>query len=159
MDAFLENLASGELRLIHCQPYPKRWQNFSQSHRLVWTTIPFRRGGGAALPEISGFYCFVIGNGLPDLPSVLYPLYVGETGNLKQRYGNYVTEKNSAKGRLHVRKFLKVFEGEAAFAYAPYVADKDDRMTIEKKLNDALMPPYSRRDFSADVKAGRGAWQ
>lgn len=158
VDAFLENLALGHLRLLRCQPQPRRWLSFSQAHNLNWQSIPFRRGGGAGLPEASGFYCFVVANTLPNLPQVLYPLYAGETENLRRRYSNYVTEKNAANGRVHVRKFLKVFSGETVFSFAPYDADKVALQRLEKKLNDALMPPYSRRDFSADVKAERGAW-
>jgi hypothetical protein len=158
VDAFWQQL-NDERRLIHCQPQPRRWQIFSQDHNLAWQTIPFRRGGGAALPEASGFYCFVVANEMPNLPPVYFPLYAGETENLRKRYRNYVTEKNSPTGRFHVRKFLNVFAGEAVFTFAPYPADKADLRRIEKKLNDALMPPYSRKDFSADVKAAKGAWQ
>lgn len=138
---------------------PRRWQSFSQAHNLVWDTLPFRRGGGAALPETSGFYCFIVANMLPNLPAVFYPLYAGETDNLRRRYRNYVTEKNSPNGRYHVRKFLHVFAGETVFTFAQYDADKADLRRIEKKLNDALMPPYSHRDYSAEVKAAKGAWQ
>jgi hypothetical protein len=67
--------------------------------------------------------------------------------------------KNSRHGRFQVRKFLNIFTGETAFCYAPFEADKAELMRIEKRLNDALMPPYSRRDFSAEVKAAKGAWQ
>lgn len=158
MDAFYQQLID-EHRLIRCQPQPRRWGAFSQAHELVWQTIPFRRGGGGALPETSGFYCFIITNTMPNLPLVCFPLYAGETENLRRRYRNYVTEKNSATGRFHIRKFLNVFSGETVFSFAPYEAEKADLMRIEKKLNDALMPPYSRRDYSADVKAARGAWQ
>lgn len=158
LDAFYDRLID-EHRLIRCQPQPRRWLAFSNAHNLVWQTIPFRRGGAAALPEAPGFYCFMIFNNLPSLPPVCYPLYAGETENLRRRYGNYLTEKNSAAGRFQVRKFLTVFSGETQFCFAPYQAEKAELTRIEKKLNDALMPPYSRRDFSADIKAAKGAWQ
>lgn len=158
MDAFYEQLID-EHRLIRCQPQPRRWLSFSQAHNLVWDTIPFRRGGGAALPETSGFYCFIVANPLPNLPAICYPLYAGETENLRRRYRNYVTEKNSPTGRFHVRKFLNIFSGETTFCFAPFEAQKADLRRIEKRLNDALMPPYSRRDFGAEVKAAKGAWQ
>jgi hypothetical protein len=37
--------------------------------------------------------------------------------------------------------------------------DQAARRRVERKLNDALMPTYSQKDFSADVKAKKGAWQ
>jgi hypothetical protein len=46
-----------------------------------------------------------------------------------------------------------------AFAYAPMDIDQPARREIERRLNDALMPPYSQKDFSAAVKAKKGAWQ
>ena len=158
VDAFFEQLID-EHRVIRCQPQPRRWQSFSKAYNLNWQTVPFRRGGGAALPEVSGFYCFVVYSALPNLPPVYYPLYAGETENLRKRYRNYVTEKNSPTGRFHVRKFLKVFSGEAVFTFAPYATDKAGLRRIEKKLNDALMPPYSKKDYSAEVKAPKEAWQ
>ncbi|NGP16502.1 hypothetical protein [Devosia aurantiaca] len=52
-----------------------------------------------------------------------------------------------------------MFDGEAVFVYAPYSADKVALREVEKKLNDALMPPYSLRDFTVEVKQAKAAWQ
>jgi hypothetical protein len=158
VDAFFERLED-ERRLIRCQPHAGRWESFSKSHELEWQSIPFRRGGGAGLPKASGLYCFIIGNSWPNLPAVMFPLYAGETLNLRQRYNDYVREKDSRHGRFTIRKFLTAFSGETTFTFAPLDAEKDELMRVEKRLNDALMPPYSRRDHSAEVKEAKAAWQ
>ena len=163
MDAFLEEQAAHGLRIIRCVPYPTKWEAFAKKHMLSWISVAFETGGAAAVPETAGFYCFFVGPALAALPPAGYPLYVGETGNLRKRYGNYLIEKNSKTGREHVRKFLKVFEGEVRFAYAVWPTTsppptKTGLRAIEKELNDALMPFYSRKDFTANVKAKIGAW-
>lgn len=158
MDAFFEQLGE-EHRIIRCQPQASRWKTFTDDYALDWQIEPFRAGGANAVPEVAGFYCFIVMNGLSSLPAVLYPLYAGETIDLRRRYRDYLREVKNPNGRFHVRKFLLVFAGEINFCFAPFDTDKDGLRTIEKKLNDALMPPYSRRDFSAEVKAAIGAWQ
>ena len=159
MDAFLEEIAADELRIIRCAVYPSRWAKFSQDHGLDWQVVPFRTGGAAAVPDKSGLYCFIVGNSQGGLPLVLFPLYAGETENLRDRYKQYLSERNSQRGRKQVRKFLNVFWGEAEFCFAEHDADKPRLREIERALNDSLLPPYSLRDFSAEVKASRNAWQ
>jgi hypothetical protein len=159
VQAFLDELSAGERRVIRTAVHPERWTAFSQNYQLVWQIVPFGRNGASQVPEVPGFYCFIVANGAAQLPLVLYPLYAGETGNLRQRYRNYLRDKDRKGARIHVRKFLNVFWGEATFAFATHDVDRRARLTIEKQLNDALMPPYSIKDFSAEVKAARGAWQ
>jgi hypothetical protein len=159
LDAFLEGIAADELRIIRCAVYPSRWTQFSQQHGLHWQAVPFTTGGAVAVPEGAGLYCFIVGNSAGGLPQVLFPLYAGETENLRARYRQYLIERNSDRGRKQVRKFLNVFWGEAEFCFAEHAADKQRLREIEKALNDSLLPPYSLRDFSAEVKASRNAWQ
>jgi hypothetical protein len=159
LDAFLEEVAADELRVIRCAAYPSRWLKFTKDHALDWQVVPFARGGAVAVPESPGLYCFIVGNGMSGLPQVLFPLYAGETENLRTRYKNYLTERNAARGRRQIRKFLTVFWGEAEFCFAQHSGSKPQLRQIERALNDALLPPYSQRDFSAEVKASRNAWQ
>jgi len=159
MDAFWRDDDIESRRRLSCVPYPSRWTTFADAFDLSWSAIPFRRGGGSTLPAEAGFYCFFVGQARPQLPLILFPLYAGETGNLRQRYGQYVREKDSRKGRYHVRRFLKAFAGEAAFAFALFDGEEQARKAIEKQLNNALMPPYSQNDYTADVGARKRAWQ
>jgi len=78
---------------------------------------------------------------------------------LRQRFGEYIREKDSPHGRLQVQRFLRVFEGELAFFCAPWHVKPERLLKTEKLLNDALMPPYSVKDFTATTGAQRRAWQ
>lgn len=158
MDAFLEGIATDELRILRCAPHPIRWREFSRDFRLAWQAVAFEPRGSGSVPDGPGLYCFVVTCRMPGLPAVMYPLYAGETLSLKDRYRDYIVERNAHDGRVHVRKFLNVFWGEVEFAYAELQADKDGLRAVEQRLNDALMPTYSRRDFSAQVRQRRAAW-
>lgn len=159
MQAFLDELSAGERRIIRVALHPDRWTTFAAKYALTWQIVPFKTGGSNQVPAESGFYCFVVANVAMELPLVLYPLYAGETGDLRRRYKDYLRERNSHRGRDHVRKFLNVFWGEVSFAFAPLDSDAAVRRLVERDLNDALMPSFSIKDFSARVKARRGAWQ
>lgn len=158
MDAFLEGIATDGFRILRSAPYPVRWRDFSRDFALDWRTVAFKPRGSGPVPDGPGLYCFVVACRFPGLPAVMYPLYAGETESLKKRYRQYVVERGAEGGRMHVRKFLKVFDGEVDFVYAELQADKDGLRAVERRLNDALMPTYSHRDFSAVVRQARAAW-
>jgi hypothetical protein len=160
MDAFMEDLLTNEARKITCAPYRTRWIQFNSDYQLAWNYGEFNRQSHQSVPDFPGVYCFFVGHPGPSLPPVGYPLYAGQTERtLYIRYGDYLREKDSKFGRAHVRKFLNVFWGEVLFAFAVFSGDRDQVITLERRLNDALMPAYSRNDFSADTKAKRSAWQ
>jgi hypothetical protein len=166
MDAFL---ALDELnrRTLRCAPYPERWKRFANAHSLAWQSITFTKANRRNVPNEPGIYCFVVGHTFISLPPVGYPLYVGVVGTskksrdrtLRERFGEYTREKDNPRGRLHVRNFLRAFDGELTFFCAPWHVKPADLLKTEKLLNDALMPPYSVKDFTATTRAQRNAWQ
>ena len=160
MKAFLEGIAGLELRKITCQPIPARWGAVAGRERLRWERFDFDAGAVDTIPQHPGFYCFFLGPPPDGLPPVGYPLYLGKTERtLRQRYREYLREQAAGEGRTHVRKFLDVFEGELAFLCTTFNGTHDEVMAMERALLDALMPAYSDSGYSAEVRAGRGAWQ
>lgn len=158
MKAFLEGLGL-EHRLITCQPIPARWAAFEARDDLTWTSIPFEAAAVDQVPQGHGFYCFFVGPPPNALPAVGYPLYLGRTWRtLRQRFREYLREQNDPGGRYHVRKFLNVFEGELAFMCTEFNGTYDELVATERALLDAMMPAYSDSGYSAEVRAGRGAW-
>lgn len=87
----------------------------------------------------------------------MYPLYAGETLSLKERYRDYIVERNTHDGRVHVRKFLNVFWGEVEFAYAELQADKDwGPAQAQRLLRSAIARRRLTRKAIADpVEGGR----
>lgn len=68
-------------------------------------------------------------------------------------------ERQDPAGRYHVRKFLNVFEGELTFMCTEFNGTYEELVATERELLDAMMPAYSDSGYSAEVRAGRGAWQ
>lgn len=160
MKAFLEAEFGLELRLITCQPIPERWAAFDPRDDLEWKGFPFDPASRDLIPRSQGFYCFFVGPPPRALPSVGYPMYLGRTRRtLRERFGEYLLERDDPAGRRHVRKFLNVFDGELTFMCTEFDGDYDALVATERALLDAVMPAYSDSGYSADVRAGRGAWQ
>jgi hypothetical protein len=160
MDAFLEELSSHENRRIRTAIHPQLWTSFVVAYDLEWQYLPFNEYSQSGVPALPGVYCFYIGHSYKSLPRVGYVMYHGITvRTLRQRYGEYLREKNDAKGRVSIRKLLKVFEGELEFACASVDTRSVDLTKLELELGGALMPPYSVKDLPAEIKAARNAWQ
>jgi len=160
MKAFLEDVLGLEGRLITCQPIPARWAPFGQRNDLNWISVPFDAAQRDQVPLARGFYCFFVGPPPGALPAVGYPMYLGRTGRtLRTRFGEYLREQDDPGGRLHVRKFLNVFAGELTFMCTEFNGDDRALAETERALLNAVMPAYSDSGYSAETRAGRGAWQ
>lgn len=156
---FLEEVAHEKLRVIEAQPNPGRWSGFCARHDLAWTYTPFLCTEVEGISDNPGLYCFHIGHGLSCLPGWGLSLYGGSTKrSLRVRCQEYFREQHSARGRRHVRMFLSVFEGELTFAWTEVDPATIDLRSLEKEFNDAMLPHYSVKDFSADILAARRLW-
>jgi hypothetical protein len=131
---------------------------------LTWTTVKFTATQINTVAAEPGLYAFSVVTSRIGLPPHGYVLYVGQTGakknsrTLRVRAGEYLKEEKSGK-RRHVWEFLNKWSGHLSFHYVPVDPQTQDLEAIEKTLNDALMPPYSVNDFSAEIKAQKKAWQ
>ena len=156
---FLEEVAENELRIVRTQLFPSRWRDFCNLYSLAWNYTPFERDQVANISQRPGVYCFHIGHDFNCLPPFGLSLYGGiTTRSLRARCRRYFWEKDAVQGRFWVRKFLHVFEGELAFGWSEVDPNSVNLSILEKDFNNAMMPHYSVRDFSADVRAGRNAW-
>ena len=159
-DPFLINSASKELRIVKLPLYPSRWQKFCEKYQLTWDFTLFESNHADQVPEEPGLYCFYIGHDFNCLPKFGLCLYGGITKRtLRIRFKEYVREQNRENGRPWVKKFLKVFQGELSFGWTIVENSTNNLSTLEKEFNDAMMPPYSIRNFSAEVSAERNMWQ
>ena len=157
---FLENQADLELRTIRLALYPTRWRLFCAQYSPNWQRTPFERKEVSKISNRPGVYCFHVGHHLACLPHLGVSLYGGiSEDSLRTRCMKYFSEKNAKDGRPGVRKFLHVFEHELTLIWSEIDLTTVDIKQLERDFNDAMMPPYSRRDFSADVRDARSAWQ
>lgn len=158
-EAFLRELGRAEIRNVTLQPRPKRWNKYCDKYKHNWNFTPFAPNRANQIPEMPGLYCFYIGHELKCLPRIGLSLYGGITKRtLKIRFKEYLKEKDNDRGRIPVRKFLNVFDGELLFGWV-IVEDTSILSQLEKDFNDAMMPPYSIKDFSAKVRGEKSAWQ
>lgn len=159
LPAFIEEIVLDKLRVVQSQPNPDRWSSFCGQYNLTWTYTPFERGQVKKISDNPGLYCFHIGHELSCLPRWGLSLYGGSTDrSLRIRCREYFREQHSKRGRLHVRVFLSVFESDLTFAWAEVDPTTIDLSSMEQEFNDAMMPHYSVKDFSAEVRARRRLW-
>lgn len=158
MDAFYQALWD-EHRIFTTAIHPQRWATFAGQYNLNWLYVPFEPAEQVTVPAVPGVYCFHIGHRYQSLPVLGFVLYHGITRRtLRERYGEYLQEKDDPEGRFTIRKMLKVFEHELTFACATVDPDAIDLSKLELDLGGATVPHYAVKDLPADVKARRNAW-
>lgn len=144
--------------------HPKSLRNLALPVSLTWSRVRFSKGNLDKIASKSGVYAFVIGEDDPNLPPHGYVAYVGQTGakkddrTLRYRAREYLREKTRPK-RMTVFHFLNKWQRCLFFHFAPLDAAKFDLLSVEAKLNDALMPPYSQQDFSPEVRTSKKVWE
>jgi len=91
-------------------------------------------------------------------------MYIGITGarsgtrTLRDRYKDYLREKSRNK-RPAVFYMLNKYENDLFFYYVSICDPHIDLAQLEIALNDAIIPPVGRLDFSAEIRDLRNALQ
>jgi len=131
--------------------------------QLTWHRVPFTKSTLNLVANQPGVYAFAIGRDTRHLPPHGYVLYIGQTGakkndrTLRQRAKEYYVEKTTGT-RPHISEFLNKWNRCLFFHFAPLDPNVVDLLKIEAILNDALVPPYSIKDFSADIRKQKAIW-
>jgi hypothetical protein len=139
---------------------PKQMRGIDLPVQLKWQTIRFLKSNISQVAKLPGVYAFAISHQHGDLPPHSYVLYIGQTGakpnerSLRARIGDYFREPKSPK-RAHIYKLLKTWKTCLLFHFAPIDRKATDILEIERKLNDALLPPYSVGDFSPEIRKAK----
>lgn len=140
----------------------KLWRKYSgPSMVLQWDSVPFAKRHRAKVPRKRGVYCFALRPPIKNAPPVLFPLYIGETGNtsggtLRGRFGQYFPEQTKVK-RGHVSYALTKWKKSIHFYFA--VVSKGDLKKVEAILNGAYIPPFTHEDFYAPLRKVVSAWR
>ena len=132
---------------------------------LNWDSIPYGKNELERIPDNKrGIYAFVVCHNNAVLPMHGYIMYIGIAGRdssrtLRARYKEYLNEKKIME-RFHIARMIATWHRVLRFFFAPVDDDvsADDLKALEKQLNDALLPPFSKGDLSAELKAKRSAF-
>lgn len=132
---------------------------------LDWDSIPYGDDEIDKVPDDKrGIYAFVVSQSDSVLPSHGYVLYIGIAGRksnrpLRDRYKDYLNQKKVLT-RARIARMIGTWHEVLRFHFAP-VDDgfsSDELEALEKRLNTALMPPFSEGDLDADIKRMRKAF-
>ena len=91
-------------------------------------------------------------------------MYIGEVGQaakkrtLRLRYGDYLREQKTKK-RAGVHFMLTCWKSCLDFCYAEVPDKRISLKKLEKSLNDAMFPPYSTKDFTANIRDAKKAFK
>ena len=128
--------------------------------KLNWESISL--GNKAEISKVPndkrGIYAFVICWENSILPQHGYVLYIGIAGedsdrSLRERYREYLRKSHIDK-RDHISYAIGTWHKVIRFFFAPIDDDieSEDLKLLEEQIHDALLPPYGRRDFSAETR-------
>lgn len=122
--------------------------NFPNHTNLQWNQINFSRTNQSSLNESQGIYIFSVNAyDVTPAPSFLgghIILYIGQTVNLRQRFGQYLGYRNSKKTADQQKRVMTLIWGnDLMFNYAEtdYLTQEqlDD---LEYDLIDSIQPPF-----------------
>jgi hypothetical protein len=137
---------------------PDFWRACTLPTSLQWKQYKFRKVNQKRIPATRGIYVFVVRHDNPSFPPHGYIWYVGIAGKsgskntLRDRYGNYFNDR-----RPRVQYMVKQFRNDLVFFYAQVTDESISVEEIEKALNDAIVPPASKNDFSGEMRRDREA--
>lgn len=138
------------------------WRRFKTPHKLTWKKLRFNRLNRSSVPKKRGIYAFTVEHTPTKFPHHGYVLYMGISGdtsaaNLRERYGQYLRDQQTGKGRPAVRYMLQKWAKDLFFSYCALPSNSINLATLETALLGALDPPCNKEDFPADISALRRA--
>ena len=152
------DLASLTTHTTRFRLIPSNMAALSLPVALQWHQKPFREKNAGEIAEQPGVYAFAIAHGQVGLPPHGYILYIGQVGakrgaprTLRARFKEYFREKSSGK-RPKVSYFLNTWDTCLVFHFASLNPNAVNILDVEKRLNDAIIPPFSQADFSPRIR-------
>lgn len=141
---------------------PERWESSKVAVALQWNEVKFKAGNKNNVPQSRGIYAFIVRHENNHFPPHGFIMYVGITGHekpdrtLQKRFSEYLHEQKRNK-RPKVHYMLNKYSENLFFHFVSIDDDALDLAQLEVDMNDALIPPVGRADFSAEIRALRDA--
>ena len=144
---------------FHTFVWPEAWRNVIPKAPLDWTEVDFEEASRDSIPKLKGVYAFKIFVRDTVMPQHGVIVYFGQTGagssgTLRTRFGQYLRDKKKTPKRPLFAQLFELWGDDLVFCYAPTPWTKDEILSIESALNDAVVPWCVTNDFSAEVRAG-----
>jgi hypothetical protein len=142
-------------------------QNTFAVPNLQWTTVKHGTDARDQMPLSRGIYAFTLKLQSDVAPDNDYILYIGIAGaegagtrTLRDRYSDYLNQKKVLKRGSHIVRMLGTWHEvlNVQFAEVDNEVSAEGLKLLEKQLNDALLPPFSRGDITAELKSMRNAF-
>jgi len=153
---------------LHTQRFilhPERLGALPDDPPLEWDSVQFLPGNDALVVRERGVYALIVSAAEgANAPRHGYVLYFGSTGQrarsrtLRHRYKDYVGEQKRPK-RPAIYALLNKWRDCLYFHFAPIADQLVDVESVEERLNDSFIPPYSTLDFSAELRTAKGMWE
>ena len=137
--------------------WPKAWATFACAHLKSWDAVRLRAGNRGAVPGAAGIYTLLVQPGIAKHPGCSYLMYVGQTKDLRRRFGEYLSAERREAGRPRILRLLNLYDRYMWFCYAE--VDAEHLTASENALLAAHMPPCNDPDqIPAEVRRGRKAF-
>lgn len=140
---------------------PAHLTGFSSKVTLGWEAVRFVPANANAVPNRKGVYAFVVEEPGKGLPPHGYVMYVGKAGDgahsLRKRFQNYLQDQKRPR-RPNIYHLLNRWRGVLSFYYAEIENATIQLTEVETALNDALVPPFNKKDFSATFRRAINAF-
>jgi len=121
--------------------YMEEFPTAMQGIQLNWQSCKFMKSTQELIPDKHGVYCFSIKLGRPFADDFHVPLYIGKAAPqfISERFGNYLTERQSLTGREKVVYMLNKYRNRIMFWWAELPRIHVD--TVEEHLLMCCKPP------------------
>lgn len=127
---------------------PEQWETLDGLYDTYnWSELKFSTTNKDSLNEVEGIYFFLASPKKVNAPFLNYFFYVGETDNLKRRFGNYLDKIDSPKsGQYKMYTVIDDFPNHLYFYYVELPGfDQTQRREIEDNLLIAFTPPINSK--------------
>lgn len=142
----------------HCYEFVlwrRKWHEYPDICALDWQVYRLADHGRASIPKEPGIYTLLVQPGIAEHPACSYLMYVGQTGSLRRRFGDYLNQEKRETGRPKIFRLLNMYPDNVWFCFS--LVPEADLDTVEDALLIAYMPPTNDQ-LPAEVSQIRRAF-
>lgn len=135
--------------------WPRKWQDCPNSGGLDWHIHKLVQTERPSIPAQPGVYSLLVQPNIAGHPSCSYLMYVGKTGSLRRRFGDYLTRERRMTGRPMILRVLSKYPDNIWFCFTP--VPSESLAHIEDALLTAYLPPCNDQ-YPAEISKVVGAF-